>query len=306
MTLNSFHSLIENLHSQGGFEQSKLQIKEEKVLNLLRQTKGHKNLNHHMHFELWELNKGYVTNVQTYFQADVTDLIIQTMSKYMPKSIIDVGDRLNFDYLFVDFSNQYQMVALTDIGIPAKFYNEIPQMVYLRFRPNIHPFRKIVMMKLEFEGKFYHHSHYGMQFFNPFAKVTQVVRRKVVTHATLPFKVGVDFNLENYDLKITFPRNTTSRFSSSGFRIDSDDAVLIKDDEVQSSSTTNTYCPNCKSTEYIITEDTAKKINYEHVVQLNETGLEYSYKIHSCNDDRTVNNDIEDWLRIFNTVRNPS
>lgn len=282
------------------------QILNEKVRNLLSQTKGHKKLDQHIHVEIWKMNKGYVTEVKTFFEAGLTAYITKCINDYLPKNFIDVGGKFNLDYLNIDFPNQYQMVALTDIGIPFRGFNEVPQMMYARLRPNIQPHRTGLKMQLELEGKFYHHSHYGMKFYNPFAKVTQLVRRQVTTHVILPFEINATFNVHTKDLKIDLPRNLNSRFSTAGFKIVSDDAVMIKNDEVISSSSLKTYCPACKDEEYIIPKDLVNKTNYKNVKQLNETGLEYSYEIHSCNDDRTINSEIDEWLRVLNTVRNPS
>lgn len=279
--------------------QFKHQILDDKVRHLLKQTKGHKNLEKHIHVEFWEMNKGYVTNIHVYSHAGLAEKVMNFMTKYWPNNSTEISEKLKFDYLNVDFTNQYEMVALTDIGVPAKFYNEVPQMMYIKFRPYIYLTETDVTMKVGLESKFYHHSDYGMKFFNPFSKVVQSVQRQVTTHATLPVEIEANFNLTNNELKIVFPRDSIAMASVTGFKVDSDDAVTVTGDEIM-----DVKCPICDDIKYIVTEDLVNKTNYENVIQFKEAGLEYSYNIRSCHD-RTINAEIEEWLRILNTVQNP-
>lgn len=270
------------------------EVADENVKNLLRQTHAHKLLAKQIHVEFWNMNKGYITNVQVFSENNLLELLTAWKDNYMLNNMMDIGEKLNFNWLDISYYNRYLMIVATDIGIPAIFSNEVPQLWYIKLKPNIYQFKTYMTMKLKLESKFYHHSLYKMIFYNPFADVTHSVERHVTTDGLLPADLIVSLNLETYNLKIVLPRTSGTKYSVTRVRMYSVDQVRIGDTE----NVLKTYCPTCK---YVTPITKGPMFNYEDVVQSADTGLEYTFGIFNCEIAGEPNIELEEWARTFRT-----
>ncbi|XP_001606130.2 vitellogenin-3-like isoform X1 [Nasonia vitripennis] len=273
------------------------EVSNEKVKNLLRQTHGYKLLQKDIRLEFWTINKGYVTDVSIYVENNLSELLRDYVDKI--KNLLDAGKVSNRNTIFdVSFLNHYKMVVATDLGIPAVFYNQVPEFTYLKLKLNTYPLKSMVTTNLALDARFYHRSFYKMGFYNPFIGVTQSVVRKVTTDAALPVDMTVSFNFETRSLKLVLPRSPESKSSVAGVKLQSVDQVEVGNDHKQS---LETYCPVCEH-QIDITNNQTQKYNYEAVTHSVDTGLEYLVSISDC--EKMSFNEREEWFRVFNTVTN--
>ncbi|KAL7299982.1 hypothetical protein TKK_0007297 [Trichogramma kaykai] len=281
-------------------EQSLLEITNEEVKNLIRQTQGYKLLDKNMHVELWTMKKGYVTQVDVFFDSSLTGLVQRLYDDYKTTNLMDIGDKLGFNRLYdIDYLNNYRMVVPTSAGLPAIFYNEAAQLFNIKLTPDLQLYKTVVTVKLEFEARYFYHSSYEMKVYNPFAEVTHSVERCASTDIVLPLDMTVGFNLETRNLKIVLPRMPLTKLSTTGLKIHASDMVTIGEDY---KNVLKTYCSACKHNipVKLTPENVQNHISAYHSL---DTGLEYAFVVFDCDYNRKHMLQ-EELSRVLNTPLN--
>jgi hypothetical protein len=278
-------------------QQISYQISNKNVTNLLRQTFGHKLLEKEIEVEFWTMDKGYITS---FFETSLSEFLKKYVENYLPTNFMDEEENLNHNLLDISFFNHYKVIVATDIGIPAIFYNIMPQISYLHFNPNIRLFKTIISSKLEFEFKLYRYNTYKIQFHNPFADVIHSVQKGIIIDIAFPFEITVSFNLETYNVKIILPRLPETRFSIAGIKVESLEQVKIENDDT---NVLKLYCSDCKEV-INITNESINNTIYEYIMHSMDTGLDYKYTIVGCENSALSGIKTEELFRAFNAVKN--
>nr|QGV11543.1 Vg6 [Tetrastichus brontispae] len=274
-------------------------IADEKIQQLLRKTQGHKLFDKHIHVELWTIEKGYVTDVQVYFENGLTDLLRDLVERYKPDfdQLMGVEEKYNIDKLDLTFFNRYEMHVTTDLGLPAYFTNDVPYISYMKLKPHLYP-QKNIAMRLEFDSRIHIHSVYAMKVFNPILDVTHGVERRIVADAALPLDVTFSLQMPSQALKLELPRVAKQ---TAGFRIKSVDQVVIGRDEVKNNLAV--HCPSCENRTDITNGPMYKKTSLG-VMQHLDSGLEFSYGMIDCEHEFEPSAEMQEWFRIVSSPKN--
>ena len=288
----SFNTIMEFFFSE---HKNDIKISDKKIQDLISQTYSYKLFNGKIHVEYWKVNKGYVTDVQVFFENGLAEFINQYIRDFSADKMQESGQEINQDFLDIDFTNRYKMIVSTDIGMPAIFYNEVPYLSSLKIKSSISPYMKV---HLQLEMKYYMNSMYKMKFYNPFDDVTHSVFRSVTTDVTLP--VDMTFTWEILSMKIILPRMPETKMSAASMKRYAVDQTQIGNDF---KNTLKSHCSTCKH--YVeITKDKSFKTDYEIVKHSMDLGLEYKYTVFNCDDRYISNTENEEWFRILTMTPN--
>ncbi|XP_058809189.1 uncharacterized protein LOC131674495 [Phymastichus coffea] len=279
-----------------------MEITDEKVQTILRQTQGYKNFDKHIHVELWTMYNGYVTNVQVFFENGLTDYIRQLYNQYKPDAdqLMDLKEKYNINVVDISFANHYKMVVVSGIGLPIMFYNDAPYMMYTKIKPDFFPQKNTLAMKVEVDSRFHRSSIYQMKFYNPFADITQSVQRHTVTAGALPIDVTFSLQMSAQSLKLELPR-LAKRSSAAGLKIQTVDQVVILKDVFK--NYLQTHCPTCQNITVITNGPTFKNNNLQ-VIQNLDSGMEFTYGMFDCEHNFEPNAEMQEWYRIFYSPKN--